>query len=102
MAGAKRTRSCGTRLALIITNAAYPSELANTFKDGAAIAGSPSNQMVGALGLRECPHDRKSRALAAPTASTPTTVPLHDLIGPGLLRKILHDTGLTLTDLFTD
>jgi len=25
----------------------------------------------------------------------PTTVPLHDIIGPGLLRKILRDTELT-------
>ena len=32
----------------------------------------------------------------------PTTVPLHDVIGPGLLRKIMRDTGLTLPDLFTD
>jgi predicted RNA binding protein YcfA (HicA-like mRNA interferase family) len=32
----------------------------------------------------------------------PTTVPLHDVIGPGLLRKIMRDTGLTLSDLFTD
>jgi predicted RNA binding protein YcfA (HicA-like mRNA interferase family) len=30
----------------------------------------------------------------------PTTVPLHDVIGPGLLRKILRDTGLNRTDLF--
>lgn len=28
----------------------------------------------------------------------PTTVPLHDLIGPGLLRKILRDTQLTLEE----
>src|SRR5262245_20384002 len=27
----------------------------------------------------------------------PTTVPLHDVIGPGLLRKILRDTGLTIS-----
>jgi predicted RNA binding protein YcfA (HicA-like mRNA interferase family) len=25
----------------------------------------------------------------------PTTVPLHDVIGPGLLRKILRDTEMT-------
>jgi predicted RNA binding protein YcfA (HicA-like mRNA interferase family) len=29
-----------------------------------------------------------------------TTIPLHDVIGPGLLRKIMRDTGLTLPDLF--
>jgi predicted RNA binding protein YcfA (HicA-like mRNA interferase family) len=33
---------------------------------------------------------------------SPTTVPLHDVIGPGLLRKIMRDTGLTLPDLFND
>lgn len=32
----------------------------------------------------------------------PATVPLHDVIGPGLLRKILRDTGLSRTDLFAD
>ena len=32
----------------------------------------------------------------------PTTVPLHDVIGPGLLRKIMRDTGLTLPGLFRD
>ena len=32
----------------------------------------------------------------------PTTVPLHDVIGPGLLRKILRDTGLSRSDLFAD
>jgi predicted RNA binding protein YcfA (HicA-like mRNA interferase family) len=32
----------------------------------------------------------------------PTTVPLHDVIGPGLLRKILRDTGLTRDDLFSE
>ena len=31
---------------------------------------------------------------------SPTTVPLHDIIGPGLLRKIMRGTGLTLPDLF--
>jgi predicted RNA binding protein YcfA (HicA-like mRNA interferase family) len=31
---------------------------------------------------------------------TSTAVPLHDVIGPGLLRKIMRDTGLTLPDLF--
>jgi predicted RNA binding protein YcfA (HicA-like mRNA interferase family) len=31
----------------------------------------------------------------------PTTVPLHDVIGPGLLRKILRDTGLSVEDLFS-
>jgi predicted RNA binding protein YcfA (HicA-like mRNA interferase family) len=30
----------------------------------------------------------------------PTTVPLHDVIGPGFLRKIMRDTGLALPDLF--
>ncbi len=32
---------------------------------------------------------------------SPTTVPLHDIIGPGLLRKILRDTGLSGEDLFS-
>lgn len=32
----------------------------------------------------------------------PTTVPLHDVIGPALLRKIMRDTGLTLPDLFDE
>lgn len=32
----------------------------------------------------------------------PTTVPLHDIIGPGLLRKILRDTGFTLSEIFSD
>jgi len=32
----------------------------------------------------------------------PTTVPLHDVIWPGLLRKILRDTGFTLDELFSD
>jgi hypothetical protein len=32
----------------------------------------------------------------------PTTIPLHDVIGPGLLRKILRDTGLSASDLFAD
>jgi len=32
----------------------------------------------------------------------PTTVPLHDVIGPGLLRKIIRDTGIDLLELFAD
>jgi len=36
------------------------------------------------------------------TQRPPTTIPLHDVIGPGLLRKIMRDTGLTLPDLFAD
>jgi predicted RNA binding protein YcfA (HicA-like mRNA interferase family) len=32
----------------------------------------------------------------------PTTVPLHDVIGPGLLRKIMLDTGVGLDELFSD
>ena len=31
-----------------------------------------------------------------------TTVPLHEVIGPGLPRKILRDTGFTLDKLFSD
>ena len=32
----------------------------------------------------------------------PTTVPLHDVIGPDLLRKIIRDTGPSRGDLFAD
>jgi len=32
----------------------------------------------------------------------PTTVSLHEVIGPGLLRKIMRDTGFELSDIFRE
>jgi predicted RNA binding protein YcfA (HicA-like mRNA interferase family) len=44
--------------------------------------------------------DRQKRShiwLKHPTRP-PTTIPLHDIIGPGLLRQILRETELTLQE----